>query len=243
MNVAALDLSSVPGAGGPAGGTMKNLTSSTVAAISKGGKVVVLLLRDDQLHRRSGSVGPVGVRLRQPKKSGVDDFMFVAALEVGRPFLFCRKRHLRVSVLASALPSGGNTPPDAFIGGGRALQGAPPLARCALAVAWLINLCVLLGGHLFVVLSVLSVAEERARAARSADAVGADAGATLSAWGEAAGQEYVGRLVRAYGISVALSWCVKDVLVPVVIALLPLDSRKGRWVAGITLAALGLLAP
>ena len=115
---------------------MKNLTSSTVAAISKGGKVVVLLLRDDQLHRRSGSVGPVGVRLRQPKKSGVDDFMFVAALEVGRPFLFCRKRHLRVSVLASALPSGGNTPPEAFIGGGRALQGAPPLARCALALAW-----------------------------------------------------------------------------------------------------------
>ena len=49
--------------------------------------------------------------------------------------------------------------------------------------------------------------------------------------------------MRAYGISVALSWCVKDVLVPVVIALLPLDSRKGRWVAGITLAALGLLAP
>jgi len=220
--------------------------------------LVHLDLVEEQLHLRSVSTGPVGVRVRAAdggkgpltQSAAADAFIFVGARRVGRPrwppLGICTRR-VRVAVPANALPSP-PPPATAFIGGGRALRGGSRATALAFALAWLINVSVALGGAIFVTGAwLLSIEARRDGAATAPDDGGGEAaaavGSAMSAWESAQAHDYAAAAGRTFAASVALSWAIKDFSVPLIIALLPVRSQWGRRVATVVTAAVGLLAP
>lgn len=90
-------------------------------------------------------------------------------------------------------------------------KGRPP-AKC-LVFAWLYNLCVLLGSALFIVYAWLVIFDDAPR------------GFTLAVW-------------RSYALALLISFCVCDVLVCVLVALLPFDSKRTNTPATWAMAAI-----
>ena len=112
-----------------------------------------------------------------------------------------------------------------------------------LALAWGANLAVLLAGVMFVVYGFLFAFpddEEGAAAAANGTVVG---GAELAAFKAERLTRFRTELFSSFLLSLLLSWGVKDLAAPLVIACLPLQSSRGKIVAKVLTGALGLLSP
>ena len=168
---------------------------------------------------------------------------FIHAARLGHALAPCGARRLRVSLPAAALPT---PPPDAsaFAGGGRVIGARCGCRGVPLALAWAANLIVLLAGVMFVVYGFLFAFPDGGDGAAAAAANGtAVGGAELAAFKAERLTRFRTELFSSFLLSLLLSWGVKDLAAPLVIACLPLQSSRGRLVAQCLTGALGMLSP
>ena len=161
-------------------------------------------------------------------------YAFVHASRLGHALAPCGKQRLRVELPTAALPS---PPPDAaaFAGGGRVIVGGylGCRSRVPLTLAWAANLLVLLAGVVWVVYGLLFAFPDDEEGGLG----------EVGAFKEERLGRFRSELGTAFALSLLLSWGVKDVIAPLVIACLPLQSSRGMWVARILNGVLGFLAP
>ena len=98
-----------------------------------------------------------------------------------------------------------------------------------LTLAWFANLVVLLAGVVWVVYGLLFAFPDDEEGGLG----------EVGAFKEERLGRFRSELGTAFALSLLLSWGVKDVIAPLVIACLPLQSSRGMWVARILNGVLG----